>query len=144
MTVASPEFLAGLVGDARADGVTRFVAAAVVTDADRVLLVRRKQGDFMGGLWELPSGKVEDGEGILEALHRETAEETGLTVEAVRDCVGHFDYADSRGGSTRQFTFSVTVERTAPVVLTEHDAHQWADPAGLPPVSDAVRALIGR
>ncbi|MET8768785.1 NUDIX hydrolase [Streptomyces sp. NPDC004658] len=92
----------------------------------------------------MPCGRVEDGEGVLEALRRETAEETGPTIEAVCGYVGHFDYADSRGGTTRQFTFAVTVRSTAPLVLTEHDAHRWADPADLPPVSDAVRALIGR
>ncbi|MCC9308401.1 NUDIX domain-containing protein [Kitasatospora sp. RB6PN24] len=143
MTVTSPDFLASLVSDAEADGVTGFVAAAVVTDADRILLVRRKPDDFMGGMWEIPSGKVEDGESILEALHRETAEETGLIIEKVNGYVGHFDYPNSRGGTTRQFNFTVAVEKTEPVVLTEHDAHQWAHPTDLPPVSDAVRDLIG-
>ncbi|MFI2608836.1 NUDIX domain-containing protein [Kitasatospora sp. NPDC018619] len=144
MTVTSAEFLAGLVSDARQDGITGFVAAAVVTEATRILLVRRKPDDFMGGLWEIPSGKVEEGETILEALHRETAEETGLTIETVNGYVGHFDYPDSRGGTTRQFNFAVTVEKAEPVVLTEHDAHQWALPGDLPEVSDAVRELIAR
>ncbi|WP_411120760.1 NUDIX domain-containing protein [Streptomyces sp. x-19] len=142
MTVTSPEFLARLVDDARADGVTGFVAAAVVTDADRVLLVRRNPGDFMGGMWEVPSGKVEDGETVLEALHRETAEETGLTIETVSGYIGHFDYSNSRGGTTRQFNFAVTVEKTELIVLTEHDAYQWAFLGELPEVSEAVRHLI--
>ncbi|MFJ9610823.1 hypothetical protein ACIRS1_31230 [Kitasatospora sp. NPDC101176] len=43
---------------------------------------------------------------------------------------------------TRQFTFTVTVEKYEPVVLTEHDAHQWALPGELPAASDAVRKLI--
>ncbi|WP_030246672.1 NUDIX domain-containing protein [Streptomyces sp. NRRL S-350] len=144
MTVASAEFLAGLVSDAQQDGITGFVAAAVVTEATRILLVRRKPDDFMGGLWEIPSGKVEEGETILEALHRETAEETGLTIGTVNGYVGHFDYPDSRGGITRQFNFAVTVEKAEPVVLTEHNAHQWALPGDLPEVSDAVRELIAR
>jgi 8-oxo-dGTP diphosphatase len=143
-SLESLEFLSGLTADAQGDGITSFVAAAVVTDDDRVLLVRRKPGDFMGGLWEIPSGKVEDGETIVEALRRETTEETGLTVETVSTYLGHFDYTNSRGSNTRQFTFAVTVKDTGPVVLTEHDAHQWAHPADLPPVSDAVRELLTR
>ncbi|MEU7635019.1 NUDIX domain-containing protein [Streptomyces sp. NPDC039016] len=142
MTVTSPLFLARLVDDARADGVTGFVAAAVVTDADRVLLVRRNPGDFMGGMWEIPSGKVEDGETVLDALHRETTEETGLTIATVSSYIGHFDYPNSRGGTTRQFNFAVTVDKTEPIVLTEHDAYQWAFPGELPEVSDAVHHLI--
>ncbi|MGG2465172.1 NUDIX hydrolase [Streptomyces sp. RGM 3693] len=142
MTVTSPEFLASLANNAQTDGITGFVAAAVVTNADRVLLLKRNPDDFMGGLWEMPSGKVEDGETILEALYRETVEETGLTIETVSGYVGHFDYPDSRGGTTRQFNFAVTVEKTEPVILTEHEAHQWALPHELPEVSDAVRKLI--
>ncbi|WP_083975742.1 NUDIX domain-containing protein [Kitasatospora mediocidica] len=144
MTIPSAEFLAGLVSDARRDGVTRLVAAAIVTDGDRVLLVRRRPDDFMGGMWEIPSGKVEEGESLLEALHRETAEETGLIIDGVHSYVGHFDYPSSRGGTTRQFNFAVTVEKSEPVALTEHDAHQWAVPSDLPEVSDAVRGLIAR
>jgi 8-oxo-dGTP diphosphatase len=42
-----------------------------------ILLVRhRKRG------WELPQGRVEEGEGLLAALHREVLEETGVTIMA--------------------------------------------------------------
>ncbi|WP_236576416.1 NUDIX domain-containing protein [Streptomyces sp. HF10] len=87
------------------------MVGAVVSGAGRVLLVRRKPGDSLGGLWELPSGKVEEGEGLLEALYRGTAEEIGLAVRQVGDSGADFDHA-------------VTVERAGPVVLTEHDAHR--------------------
>ncbi|MER7845013.1 NUDIX domain-containing protein [Kitasatospora sp. NPDC096077] len=144
MTVTSPEFVAGLAADAEAAGITGFVAAAVIDHDGRVLLVRRNPDDYMGGMWEIPSGTVEAGETILDALHRETAEETGLTIGQITGYIGHFDYRNSRGGTTRQFNFAVTVEKTEPVVLTEHDAHQWALPGELPEVSDAVRKLIAR
>ncbi len=83
MTVVSPELVAGLAADAEAAGIAKFVAAAVIEHDGRVLLLRRKPEDFMGGLWEIPSGKVEAGETLLEALRRETAEETGLTISTV-------------------------------------------------------------
>ncbi|MDH6126061.1 NUDIX domain-containing protein [Kitasatospora sp. GP82] len=142
MTVTSPEFAARLAADAEAAGITGFVAAAVINHDGRVLLVRRNPDDYMGGMWEIPSGTVETGETILDALHRETIEETGLTIDQVTGYIGHFDYQNSRGGTTRQFNFAATVEKTEPVVLTEHDAHQWAVPSELPEVSDAVRNLI--
>ncbi|MGW1174806.1 NUDIX domain-containing protein [Kitasatospora sp. NPDC002543] len=144
MTVVSPEFVADLAAGAEAAGVTGFVAAAVIKHEGRVLLVRRNPDDYLGGLWEIPSGTVETGESILAALHRETAEETGLAIDRITGYVGHFDYRNSRGGTTRQFNFAVTVERTGPVVLAEHDAHQWALPGELPEVSDEVRKLIAR
>lgn len=59
------------------------IAAAVVVDNGRVLLVRRrvKEGSLS---WQLPAGGVEDGETVEQAAVRETKEETGLTVSAVK------------------------------------------------------------
>lgn len=59
---------------------------ALVFDADdRVLLVRTAK---WSGLWGISGGKVERGETCIEALHRETREETGLEITGIRDvCV---------------------------------------------------------
>ncbi|MFD9542473.1 NUDIX hydrolase [Streptomyces sp. NPDC060022] len=55
------------------------VAAAVVVQDGRVLLVRRRVAE--GSLsWQFPAGKVEPGEAPGEAAARETREETGLLV----------------------------------------------------------------
>ena len=57
------------------------VVAAVIQDAEgRILLTRRATDRHMGGLWEFPGGKVDDGEGPPEALVRELEEELGITV----------------------------------------------------------------
>ncbi|MEV0369364.1 NUDIX hydrolase [Streptomyces sp. NPDC050636] len=142
MTVTS-DLARTLAEEAEAEGITTFLAAAVVTDADRILLVRRKPDDYMGGLWEIPSGHVDAGESILDATRRETLEETGLTVASVDRYLGHFDYENSRGTITRQFNFAVTVSETRPVILTEHDLHQWASLSGdLPGVTDGVREVL--
>jgi 8-oxo-dGTP diphosphatase len=54
------------------------VGAVVFKDAT-VLLVRRGQEPGRGS-WSLPGGLVELGETLEAAIHRELAEETGLTV----------------------------------------------------------------
>lgn len=59
---------------------------AIVVKDGRLLMIRRAH-DPGAGLWSLPGGRVEHGEYLGDALRREVAEETGLTVE-VRDLVG--------------------------------------------------------
>jgi 8-oxo-dGTP diphosphatase len=58
------------------------ISAAIITDGDRVLMVRRrvKEGELS---WQFPAGGIESGETPEEAAVRETLEETGLKVEAV-------------------------------------------------------------
>jgi 8-oxo-dGTP diphosphatase len=56
------------------------VVAAVLCRGGKILLARRLPGKSMGGMWEFPGGKVEDGETLEAALAREMREELGLAV----------------------------------------------------------------
>ena len=59
------------------------VAAAIIVQSGRVLLVRRRVAE--GNLiWQFPAGKLESGETPQQAAVRETLEETGLTVRATQ------------------------------------------------------------
>ena len=58
------------------------VAAALVDGEGRVLLQQRSAHRHMGGLWEFPGGKVEQGEIPELALMRELEEELGIGVQA--------------------------------------------------------------
>ena len=69
------------------DALTRnlTVVAAVIRDAEgRVLLAKRPADRHMGGLWEFPGGKVDDGEAPADALVRELREELGVAAS-----IGH-------------------------------------------------------
>ena len=59
------------------------IAAAVIVQNDRVLLVRRRVGEG-SLLWQFPAGAVEPGETPEAAAVRETAEEVGVAVRAIR------------------------------------------------------------
>ncbi|WP_336081084.1 NUDIX hydrolase [Nocardia sp. SSK8] len=130
--------------EAERDEVRRLVVGAVVVRHHRVLILRRRRSDSLSGRWELPSGVVEPGEALDDAVAREVAEETGLEVTGVTDYLGEFDYLSSAGARTRQFTFVVDVAATGPVRLTEHDTHLWTRLTGEPPVSDEVREILDR
>lgn len=59
------------------------ISVAIIVHGGRVLMVRRRisEGELM---WQFPAGAVEAGESPADAAVRETAQETGLTVKAVR------------------------------------------------------------
>jgi len=55
------------------------VVACIVDEQQRVLLTRRSIEPFRGQ-WVMPGGKVDHGETLLQALHREVREEVGIEV----------------------------------------------------------------
>ena len=58
------------------------VLAALIDDADRILLIRRTLSQRYGGLWGFPGGKVEPRETTEAALIRELSEELSIDVRA--------------------------------------------------------------
>ena len=131
--------------EAKSEGIVRCVVGAVIAKASTVLLLRRKTDDFMGGIYELPSGQVEDGESLESALRREIFEETGLEIVDIRRHLPSFDYESKSGSRTRQFNFEVSVRRTSPIQLTEHDIHIWVGirDIGDYEVTPSVRKVLG-
>ncbi|MBN1177601.1 MAG: A/G-specific adenine glycosylase [Anaerolineae bacterium] len=71
-------------------------AAVTCDDAGRILIAQRAYDDFLGGMWEFPGGKKEDGETLEDGLAREMKEELDIDVEvgalltAVKHAYTHF------------------------------------------------------
>lgn len=107
------------------DIIKNVVGAIIVSENNEVLIMSRKEDDFMGGIDELPSGNMESGETIYEALIREVKEETNLDIEKVTSYINSFDYVSGSGKKARQFNFAVTVKSTDTIKLTEHDSYKW-------------------
>lgn len=110
--------------------------AAIVWDGEGRLLLHRRQ---VGGGWAPPSGSVEAGESVHEALHRELHEETALRV-AVRRIVAvysdpTFQIVEFPDGRRVHFVTCVfDCEVTSGVIQgsAEADRWEWFTPAALP------------
>lgn len=73
--------------------VVRHHGSAVMMAIDekkRVLLVRQYRLPAGKKLWELPAGKVDDGEKVLEAAKRELIEETGYRARKWKKLVSYY------------------------------------------------------
>jgi len=117
-----------LILQAKKEGIIRYVAAAIIKRKDKILLLKRKKDDFMGEIYELPSGKVDDNESLLEGLKREIKEETGLETLSVVKHIDTFDYLSKSKKPTRQFNFLITVNQAKPVInLSEHEDYVWVN-----------------
>ena len=57
------------------------VCAVIVGRDGRILACQRDDARHLGGLWEFPGGKVEDGETAERALIREIKEEIGVEIQ---------------------------------------------------------------
>jgi len=72
------------------------IAAGLVWRGECLLIGRRPSEGLLGGLWEFPGGKRQDGETLEEACVREIHEETGLRTRVqgpfleVRHAYTHF------------------------------------------------------
>lgn len=133
-----------LIREAKKQEVNRHVVGAVIVRNSTILLLRRSKDDFMGRIYELPSGEVKGGEALDSALQREVEEETGLRIKEVKRYLGHFDYKSEGGIKTRQFNFVVTVREPLEIRLHEHDNYAWVNKNQLNryPVTESVKYML--
>ena len=107
--------------------MSRSIACIDYRDGKIFIAKRQMTGD-MGGRWEFPGGKIEDGEDLQTAVVREMQEEFGVTVTVGKKITsGTFTHRDKpctldvlevkfpHDGMKERFT------------LTEHTDYQWVD-----------------
>jgi ADP-ribose pyrophosphatase len=101
--------------------VIRHRGSAVMMPVDpdnRVLLVRQYRLPANQLLWELPAGKIDEGETALQAAKRELGEETGLSAKKWKKLVSFFP---SPGYVEEKMTIFLATE------LTEGKSHPMDD-----------------
>jgi 8-oxo-dGTP diphosphatase len=103
------------------------VSAAIFRD-DRILLVRRARSPAKG-YYSLPGGRVEFGETLHAALHREVDEETALKIEII-GLAGWREVVPGAGGGGHYLIMSFAARWTSgePVLNDELDDYRWLAP----------------
>lgn len=130
----------------------QLAVSAAVFRGGKLLLVRRARSPGKG-LYSLPGGRVEFGESLHTALHREVDEETGLKIEII-GLAGWREVLPGTSGGGHYLIMSFASRWTArePVLNDEHDDFKWLAPdglgdlrvtGGLEEVIQAARRLIG-
>jgi 8-oxo-dGTP diphosphatase len=103
----------------------QLAVSAVIFRDGKVLLVRRARSPAKG-FYSLPGGRVEFGETLHAALHREVAEETSLRIE-IAELAGWREVVPAAEGGGHYLIMSFAARWSAgEVVLNEElDDHQW-------------------
>jgi 8-oxo-dGTP pyrophosphatase MutT (NUDIX family) len=121
---------AQILGRYGKDGASRVTVGAILrrrlAAGPELLILRRAADDEYGGIEELPSGAVEPGETLGEAVLRETLEETGIRLRGPGSYQFHFVYPSRRGVTVQlNFLFDVPADSPVRIGAAEHDAYRW-------------------
>ena len=122
------------------------VVGAVIWRDGKILAAQRKKGTKLGGLWEFPGGKIEEGESARQALMREINEEFEASINIaseICEVIHHYDFA------TIQLTTFHCKLLNDHLILNDHDAVRWLEkhelesvnwaPADLPTIEHLLK-----
>jgi len=104
------------------------VTAAVIRRDGVVLIARRPSNGLLGGLWEFPGGKLQDGEELSACLRREILEELGVPI-SVGDSLGVYRHAYTHFKVTL-YAFHCSLVHGEPVPIQASEL-RWVQPGDL-------------
>lgn len=110
----------------------RYVAHGLLKRGAKYLVLRRRDGRYLGGQWDIPGGTVEADETPAEAAVRECVEEAGI-ITTVGPEVAHYENTDTEGRDLVFHTLTYLLHPDSSVldvVLSpdEHDDFRWVLP----------------
>lgn len=102
------------------------VVVVIMNTLDEVLLLKRHPYDrTLPNVWCLPGGKIDEGEGIVDAARREVKEETGLDVDKVMYNLGT---KENEKFVIHYLAAHDKIDFEEPITISdEHETFQWVD-----------------
>lgn len=121
------------------------LVGALIRRDGRLLVVRRAlECRILPGYWDIPGGHVEPGGSLVEALHREVREETGLSVRILAPA-RTIRYELPPEGEAEEHDFLCEIDGADWIVLDpkEHTTFDWLAADGLEraPSTPEMRAM---
>lgn len=93
---------------------------------NKILIARRAQKGDMGGRWEFPGGKVDQGESDRDAIVREMLEEFGESVlVGGQVAASEFEHKGEKNALRAYEVFFSNDGLEKPFALTEHTETKW-------------------
>lgn len=113
--MANPNFVAGYIVDPKAEKEPLY------------LLVRRSQGSYLPGIWQMVTGKLNSEESPSLAVQREIFEETGLVCKEIYNVDVTMFYDQLKKRIAFSANFCAFANYLEPITLSpnEHDQYQW-------------------
>ena len=99
----------------------------------KILIAKRiEQGD-MGGRWEFPGGKIEQGEDFNAAIKREIQEEFGCGCKVFEQLANGIFFHNQKECTVTAFRVQFENDGiNVPFRLTEHTQTKWIEPSEIP------------
>lgn len=115
-----------------------FVAAYIVDpnaiQGPLLLLLKRSPEDYLGGIWQIVTGKVDNGDTVLQTVKKEIFEETGLNAEKAYNLniTLFYEKIGDQVGFSANFLFFTDHRQEIILCPSEHVEYQWCsiDKAG--------------
>ena len=108
--------------------VQKVITSGALIRDNKILIVQRASDDeTFAGLWELPGGKKEPLESVINSVKRELKEEVGLDIEVLTP-VNVFNWSTEKREEVRDATeiiFLVKQENAEIKISSEHSDFKW-------------------
>ncbi|MFV8441853.1 8-oxo-dGTP diphosphatase MutT [Flavobacterium sp. LB2P44] len=100
------------------------VTAAIIRKGSKILIARRALSKHLGGFWEFPGGKIEEGETAQECLKRELEEELGIIVRVGKFFMQNEHHYDDKIILLKAYDCE---HISGNIELNDHDQIEWVE-----------------